>query len=750
MWVRQARAAAALVPQVAPATIFLSGTCFPPREPLAEADGHVEYRTAPYAAAPAVISGSVPVYATDLAPVTDPAILAQIQPAARPFVQVMDVRSIAGGALGSWQCRAYMGGEASILPGNLVSSALELIFYGDPTVNADATPLTLARYPNVQAPPHEWLVVTAANGYNITVPVVDNATAARAALWAQQLAEDAGSVWAHFINDLGWASHHNQVVAVAPPAADSLCRGNNCSADPGYDYNGYDITGSPILTGSFAACCAACNARDDCMYFSYCVASDSCGSTGSPVDCYMKSSNAGRQPNSDRVSGAGNATSGATNVSLTLAPCASKYAEPGYDTLTTDGHLYVYNLLAELDQPGEYYLNMTSGLLYVWPPSPSDAIWMTAAWGAAVVPPERPQPPIMAARARALQARDAAASPIGYVSVNDSLIVLTGTQGVSYTDVVIEGAQGAGVIAVNAVNITFNNCLLQNFGNMAVNVTNGSALVLNASVVRHAGNGAVYFYAGDRATLTPANHMVQNSSVSYSNRYMFCYVPSVALGHCGSGVTNSELFGGPHQGVFMEGNIHVLADSYLHDLTQATSDSGSVYTGRDWTYQGTRIERNVFARIASSNGPDVSAVYLDDQVSGYIIVNNTFVNVSRAYLLGGGRDNIFDGNVITGVSGNDAAVHVDNRGMNWQTGMCTNDGELVQFLNRVPYNTSAAWIAAFPHLVNILADDPCRPKYNTIIRNSYCISASGPPFMDQDNATLASWDIAAYDNTPTC
>ena len=43
----------------------------------------------------------------------------------------------------------------------------------------------------------------------------------------------------------------------------------------------------------------------------------------------------------------------------------------------------------------------------------------------------------------------------------------------------------------------------------------------------HAGNGAIFFYAGDRVTLTPAGHEVVGSTVSYSNRYLYCYVPMV-------------------------------------------------------------------------------------------------------------------------------------------------------------------------------------------------------------------------------
>jgi len=169
---------------------------------------------------------------------------------------------------------------------------------------------------------------------------------------------------------------------------------------------------------------------------------------------------------------------------------------------------------------------------------------------------------------------------------------------------------------------------------------------------------------------------------------MYCYVPLVALADCGNRVTHSEMFGGPHQGIFISGNEHLVEGCFLHDLVEAASDSGVIYMGRDWTYRGSVIHNNTFERINTVDpGDDVSAVYLDDMVSGFTITDNTFVNISRALLLGGGRDNVFAGNTIYGVDGADA-VSFDDRGLHWEDGACTAPhGELVLFLSRVPYNT---------------------------------------------------------------
>jgi len=641
-----------------PLTVFVAGACAPPRRALTAADGgaseaaRVTLRSYP-GEAPGVISGGVPLPPAALSPVTDPAVAAQIQPSALPFVRQVDLAALGVTDLGVPQCHPYMGGEASILPGNLVSAALELHVYGDDTIGGDLSPLTLARFPNRDHLPKAWSGGNT-SGYTIDV---DAATAARLPAWARQLREDPASIFSHYLGGLGWDDHVNRIASVTPGQ-------------------------------------------------------------------------------------------------ITLEPCPSLYQQPGYDALDDKGTFYSYNILAELDVEGEYYVNRTSGMLYVWPPAATASpYWQTSPWGKPVVPQVSARRAVELARARQLRAARAAGAdaPLGELSVDADLLVLDGVGFLTLDGLVLTSARNAGVRATNTTSVLLRDCVLQNFGSMAVNATGGAGFTIDGSVIRHAGNGAVFFYAGDRPTLTPAGHAIVGSSVSYSNRYMYCYVPMVALADCGNAIRDSELYGGPHQGTFVSGNDHAITGSLLHDLVEAASDSGVVYMGRDWTYQGTVISNNTFLRINTADpGDDVSAVYLDDMISGFTVTNNTFVNVSRALLLGGGRSNVFAFNSISYVDGTDGAVHFDDRGLGWDASACTApDGEMVRFLARVPYNTSAAWAAAYPQLVGILGDEPCTPKYNAVVGNTYCAIGS-KPFIDATNATIAAWGSTAWGNVPAC
>jgi hypothetical protein len=145
----------------------------------------------------------------------------------------------------------------------------------------------------------------------------------------------------------------------------------------------------------------------------------------------------------------------------------------------------------------------------------------------------------------------------------------------------------------------------------------------------------------------------------------------------------------------------------------------------------------------------VHAVYLDDSFSGLTVENCTFQNVSTAFLLGGGRDNAFRNNSIVSTISSSSAILFDDRDEGWAKSACHSGGILLELLAQVPYNTSSAWIEAYPSLVDILSDDPCLPKYNRIENNTYC-KIPGGTLIDQTASTIASWGSFASNNVQQC
>ena len=83
-------------------------------------------------------------------------------------------------------------------------------------------------------------------------------------------------------------------------------------------------------------------------------------------------------------------------------------------------------------------------------------------------------------------------------------------------------------------------------------------------------------------------------------------------------------------------------------------------------------------------------------------------------MIGGGRDNLVENNIFVDCN---PSIHVDARGISWASFWFNGkDATLMDGLNAVHYN-QPPYSSAYPHLADILSDNPAFPKYNTISHN---------------------------------
>lgn len=381
----------------------------------------------------------------------------------------------------------------------------------------------------------------------------------------------------------------------------------------------------------------------------------------------------------------------------------------GRDTdLKDNGNFYVYNLRDELDQPGEFHLDVSSGTLSFIPPA------------------------------------GASSSGTYHVSVASGLLVVTDATDISFTGFEFRYARGAGVVVRDCQRVTLANCTIGDVGMMALNVTRGKECGATGSVMEGCGDAGAVLEGGDRVTLEPARHFVVDSTLHHNQRWIMNYAPHVLLAGVGNIVRNSEIYNTPQMAVFMQGNDHSLLDSYIHDAGQQCGDCGAFYTGREWTYRGNVISRNTWSRISTIFTEDTRpphAVYLDDFMSGITMTENVFDGISSVLFINGGRNNVFERNLVN--NSPEESVHLRNLAEVWWA-HCQPGTLPWDFLNRVPFNASAVW-KKYPNMADLLDDDPCMPKHNVLSNNVMC---NGPhTLVDQNSSTVINWGSKAENNT---
>jgi hypothetical protein len=284
---------------------------------------------------------------------------------------------------------------------------------------------------------------------------------------------------------------------------------------------------------------------------------------------------------------------------------------------------YFLNVLEELDQPGEWFVDRERGRLYFWPPKPirSEEVLISV--------------------------------------LETPLIRFTGASHVTIRGLVLEDSRGHGIVIHGGMSNLIAGCVIRNIGNHGVYIQGGQGHGVVGCDILDTGDGGVSLQGGDRQTLTPGGHFVENCHFARQGRWSKCYVPAVQLDGVGLRASHNLIHDHPHCAILFWGNDHLLEFNEIHHIALETGDVGAIYTGRDYSFRGNRIRHN-FIHHTGGVGMGSMGVYMDDCVSGTEVSGNIFYKVHWAVFLGGGRDHRVENNVFVDCN---PAVRVDGRGL---------------------------------------------------------------------------------------
>lgn len=292
------------------------------------------------------------------------------------------------------------------------------------------------------------------------------------------------------------------------------------------------------------------------------------------------------------------------NRTLTLAAAPAAYG------ITADHPFYAYNLLEEIDQPGEYYLDRTTGRLYFWPAAPL------------------------------------ASTTLQVSMLEVPLVQIAGAQYLTFRGLVLEASRAGLVEITSGTGNRVERCLLRNAQNAATIA--GTANGLHDCEIVDCDEDGVRLAGGNRATLVPGGNYVTNCRIHRVARAVWTYHPAVNLrGGCGNIVAHNLLDDLPHSAVLFSGNDHRIEGNEIRRVCRLTSDCGAIYTGRDWGYRGNLITGNFLHHIETLWGSGARGVYLDDMVAGPAVTGNVFYALQEtAIFCGAGRDLDLSNNLI--------------------------------------------------------------------------------------------------------
>jgi len=258
------------------------------------------------------------------------------------------------------------------------------------------------------------------------------------------------------------------------------------------------------------------------------------------------------------------------------------------------------------------------------------------------------------------------------------------------------------------------------------------------------GTSGIKLNGGSRETLSAGKNVARNNHIHHFARLQRTYAAGIHIGGVGNIASHNLIHDCPHSGILYGGNENLIEYNEIFRTSQETADVGALYTGRDWGTQGNVIKHNFIHHTGGVKGWSMG-VYLDDCDSGDTIVGNIFYRVTRAAFIGGGRNNNVENNVFVDCS---PAVHVDDRGrsrIKWGAGP-KESWDLAAKLKRYTYQ-QPPWSERYPHLVNILEDQPELPLHN-VIRRNVCVGGKWLNARGKITSYLTMEDNLITDTNP--
>lgn len=291
----------------------------------------------------------------------------------------------------------------------------------------------------------------------------------------------------------------------------------------------------------------------------------------------------------------------------------SKY--PSIYGVRVGGRYYAYNLIEEIDVPGEYYIDYDSGMLYFYPPESYNN------------------------------------NTKMQFSVCEDLIKLKDASYIEIKDIKLSSARGYGIEIVGGNNIKVVGCEITNTADNAIFLDSKNSGIYDCHMFDV--NGGVAIQGGDQNTLTGANNVLENCEIERFQRLDKSWNGAVELNGVENRVAHNEIHDAPTMAIYPAGNNNILEYNELYDVIQDSDDNGSMYTSGNWAYRGTIMRYNYMHDIQSKSTSGVVnivlGIYMDNISSGFIVAGNVFKNIPQGVFIHGGGDNIVYNNMFIDV-----------------------------------------------------------------------------------------------------
>jgi len=346
---------------------------------------------------------------------------------------------------------------------------------------------------------------------------------------------------------------------------------------------------------------------------------------------------------------------------------------------------FFYNILEELDVPGEYYLDRQTGIVYVYPTKNSGNVMITLM-----------SQPIV----KMLETEHIRISGISFRAVREQSIALTNCHNVDIELCSISKVGGKAIIFYNCFDCSVVSCHIYECGTGGV------------YMIREVGVSGYDEFKKYQETLTPTNNRVENCEINDFARISKTYSAAVQAHGVREIIRNNKIYNSTHLAITALGPEAIVENNEFFNLLSTSDDSGAVYIGFSKTQRDIIIRNNYFHDMGSNSDGSVgiAAIYGDDLYDGMNIYGNVFENFAgMCVLINGGRVNHINNNIAINCN-NFITLNPMGTYVSQEDHYAIGGFDFPAFLDNPAY-------AKYPHFTDLLEDEWMNPKYNVSENN---------------------------------
>ncbi len=280
--------------------------------------------------------------------------------------------------------------------------------------------------------------------------------------------------------------------------------------------------------------------------------------------------------------------------------------------LRTNSPFIFYNVFDEISEPGEYYIDADTGMLYVYPDSGFATDRLTVS------------------------------------QVTDAVVKFDHASHIVLRGLTVEGSRGAG-ISGDGENLVMDGCTVRNVRECGVMLRGCGHQIINCHIYTIGASG-VNVSGGDCETLRPAQIVVDNNHIHHYSQRSGTYNAGVSCSNfieAGFRISHNCIHDSIHNAIMVASGDTFVEYNEIYNVCTEANDAGAIYFGR-WEIQNLVFRYNYIHDVYNRFGFGTPhAIYNDDGGSGKVAYGNVMVHIAGdAFAFGGGNNNLMYNNIM--------------------------------------------------------------------------------------------------------